>query len=467
MYYLNRALKKPLYQQLYDAIKKQILDGDLPENIALQPVRVLAKELQVSRNTVDNAYQQLLEEGYIRAIQGSGFYVEDVSKNLFFQDYRSEESDTEKKNEEYLYDFDAFSVCSSNFMWYQWEKYIRHACAEEKSQRQIFYENNKGSYELRKAICVFIQNYRGVVCNPEQIVICPDTQYAVDIICQLLQRRNIRIAYEEPGDDWIRDVFSKWDCSIQTVPVREDGVHVEDLEETDCNMVYVTPSHQVPVGVIMSLERRIALLQWAYKCDAFIVENDYDSEFCSQRSILPSIQSLDRENRVFYVGSMAKSMLPSACCAFLVLPFPMIEIYEEKYKYFHAALPSYHQKAMANMIMDGVLEKHIRKLTIRNDRKYQLLKKGIELYMKEYVNMQYPPSGTHILVEIPMCQKEEKLLGWLQKYRIRIYGTKCYYYHKQNAIENQFMIGFGSLDEDKILAACETLGKALADYARR
>lgn len=467
MYHLNRALKKPLYQQLYDAIKKQILDGDLPQNIALQPVRVLAKELQVSRNTVDNAYQQLLEEGYIRAIHGSGYYVEDVSKSAFFQDCHSVEVYSEKKKEEYLYDFDAFSVCSSNFIWYQWEKYIRYACAEEKSQRQIFYENNKGAYELRKAICVFVQNYRGVICNPEQVVICPDTQYAVDIICQLLQNKNIQIAYEEPGDDWIRDVFSKWDSSIHTVPVREDGIHVTDLEETDCNMVYVTPSHQVPVGAIMSLERRIALLQWAYKQNAYIVENDYDSEFCDQRAILPSIQSLDRENRVFYVGSMSKALLPSACCAFLVLPSHMIKKYEEKYKYFHAVLPSYHQKAVANMIMDGVLEKHIRKMTIRNERKYQLLKKGIELYMKAYVKMQYPPSGTHVIVEIPMCQKEEQLLEWLQRYHIRIYGTKCYYYHKKNAKENQFMIGFGSLDEDRILIACETLGKALDDYARR
>lgn len=182
MIYLDKRANKPLYEQLYEDLREDIIQGTLKKNTALSSVRVMAKELQVSRNTIDRAYQQLLAEGYIRSIPGSGYYIEDIS-NEYFNQYNIQQkkqtpSSANKFKERLSYDFEYSSIDSDMFPWEKWRKYMQNAILEEASYSAIPYEINKGSEALRRSLCRYLEAKRGVKCKPEQVIICAGTQFA-------------------------------------------------------------------------------------------------------------------------------------------------------------------------------------------------------------------------------------------------------------------------------------------------
>lgn len=180
---------------------------------------------------------------------------------------------------------------------------------------------------------------------------------------------------------------------------------------------------------------------------------------------IPSFQSLDRKNRVIYVGTLSKVMLPSIRCAYLILPEPLLPKYDEVYRYFNSALPSYHQNALRAFMEEGNLEKHIRKMSALNETKYHLLKQALAKYLKEYVQFFEQPSGVHTLARIEKCTDQQDLIEFLREhYDIGVYGTKEYYYNSNNAREDTFLIGFNAMSEQEIEEGCKYLGDALADY---
>lgn len=463
-------MNKPLYEQLYDELKESIVSNKLPKDTVLSSVRIMAKELHISRNTVDRAYQQLLAEGYIRSVPGSGYYVEDIS-NDYFDDYIMEKSNVKvstevrPKKRKLKYDFRYSSIDSSAFPWAKWKKYVQNALLEESDLETIPYEVNKGNTRLRKCLCAFLNKHRGVRCRPEQVIICPGTQFAMDILSNILPATQYRLAFEEPGYDAMRNIFLKKGYNLTTIPVVEDGLDENLLLQTNCNLLYMTPSHQFPTGVVTSIKRRNKILKWAYDNDAYIIENDYDSEFRYGVIPIPSFQSLDRNNRVIYVGTLSKVLLPSIRCAYLILPEPLVEKYDDMYEHFNSALPSYHQAALAGFIEDGHLEKHIRKMSAVNEAKYHVLLESMEMYLEDYVEFLKQPSGVHTLAKITRCKDQEELLRFLkEEYSIGIYGTKQYYYKSSNASEELFLLGFNSMTEEEIQKGCEYLGEALEAY---
>lgn len=459
-----------MYEQLYDELKENIVSGKYPRDTVLSSVRVMAKELQISRNTVDRAYQQLLAEGYIRSVPGSGYYVEDIS-NDYFDDIlvqrvvEQEVKPKKAKKKKLKYDFKYSSIDSTVFPWAKWKKYVQNAIMDESDLQTIPYEENKGNLGLRECLCSFLNKHRGVVCRPEQVVICPGTQFAIEILSNILPANQYRLAYEEPGYDAMRNIFLTKGYNLTTIPVVEDGLDDTLLSQTNCNLLYMTPSHQFPTGVVTSIKKRNKILKWAYENDAYIIENDYDSEFRYGVIPIPSFQSLDRKNRVIYVGTLSKVMLPSIRCAYLVLPEELLPKYDEIYHYFNSALPSYHQNALRNFIEEGNLEKHIRKMSALNETKYHLLNEALAKYLKDYVQFYDQPSGVHTLARIEKCTDQQVLIDFLREdYGIGVYGTKAYYYNSNNAREDIFLIGFNAMSEQEIENGCKYLGEALADY---
>lgn len=472
---LNENDKKPLYEQLYLEIKNQIISGRIPKNTALSSLRVMEKELQVSRNTVDRAYQQLLAEGYIRSVPGAGYFVEDIEN-----DYFNEATPIKKCRElsvnmtgrtKLKYDFEYASIDSELFPWPKWKKYIQNAILTESGSRAISYENNKGNMMLRKSLCGFLNRHRGVNCRPEQIVLCAGTQYAIDILTNLLTADRNRVAYEEPGYDAMRFIFEDKGYSVTSIPVLENGVDVELLSKTNCNLLYITPSHQFPTGVVTSISNRNKILKWAYQNDAYIIENDYDSEFRYGIMPIPSLQSLDRYNKVIYVGTVSKVLSPSIRCAYLILPDCLAELYDSKYRYFNAALPSYHQVALAQFIEDGLLEKHIRRVSTINERKYQVLLQAMKEYLQGEVEIFQQPAGVHTLVRFVNCNNQKEMLELMKAASIGIYGTKEYWRDQQHAREDIFLMGFNSMSEEDIRNGLRRMAQVLyqryADISKR
>jgi GntR family transcriptional regulator/MocR family aminotransferase len=467
MIYLNKKDKKPLYEQLYLKIKEEIISGVLSKNTGLSSLRVMEKELQVSRNTVDRAYQQLLAEGYIRSVPGAGYFVEDI-ENDYFCDIHSVVNKnvsevTTCKKEKARYDFEYASIDSTLFPWSKWKKYIQEAILTESSSSAISYESNKGNAILRESLCEFLNRHRGVNCKPEQIIICGGTQYCMEIVTNLLHADVNRIAYEEPGYDAMRHLLEEKGYAITSIPVLENGVDVDLLEKTNSNILYITPSHQFPTGIVTSISTRNKILKWAHQNDAYIIENDYDSEFRYGLMPIPSLQSLDRYQKVIYLGTLSKVLSPSIRCAYLILPEKLLDIYNSKYRYFNSSLPSYHQLALARFIDDGMLEKHIRRVSATNEKKYLVLLNAIKEFLSDDLEIFMEPAGVHTLVRIKNCKNQELMIRKMAEASIAIYGIKMYWHYQKDAKEDIFLMGFNSMSEENIRNGCQEMAKVLKE----
>jgi GntR family transcriptional regulator/MocR family aminotransferase len=464
MLYLDKDGGTPLFEQLYYQIKSEITEGRLQKNAPLKSLRILCKELNVSRNTIDRAYQQLIAEGYVRSSQGMGYFVEDIVSDVPDSVIREDYPlilEHHTKKPKVRYDFEYESVESSLFPWNKWKKYVSEAILSEEHGTAISYESNKGSAKLRESLCGFLFRHRGVVCKPEQMVLCAGTQYAMEILSTILPPGKNRFAFEEPGYAAMRYYIENKGYSVTSIPVLENGVYTLLLSRSNCNILYITPSHQFPTGAVTTIGVRNQLLKWAHTNEAYIIENDYDSEFRYGMMPIPSLQSLDKYNRVIYMNTLSKILSPSIRCAFLILPWELIEKFEQKYKYFNAALPAYHQSALANMINDGALERHLRKVSAANEKKYNTLVRALKEYMPDMVEIVRYPAGVHTLVNIKNCRKQKKLIELLEAESVRIYGIKEHCHDQINAYENIFMMGFNSMSETDIRDGCKKMANVL------
>lgn len=464
-----------LYEQLYEALRLSIIQGDLKEDEALKPIRVLALELHISINTVSKAYQQLLDEGYVRSVQGSGYYVENV-KTLEISRALSgtapekiarygnmPEGAASEQSVPLKYDFNYESFESIFFPWTKWRKYMLDAMLEESYAMDIAYESNKGNIKLRESLCNYVNTSRGLKCTLDQIVISAGTQYAMDIITELLPEEIHTIGVEDPSFIGMQKIFTNKRFSIKMLPLTETGIDIDALENAKCHLLYLTPSHQFPTGITTSLTKRLQILEWAKKNQAYIIENDYDNEFLYGEKPLPSIGSLSNGQNVIYLSTLSKVLSPSIRCAYFVLPHNLMAVYEEKYKYYNSALPTYHQTALAYFIRNGHLERHVRKLSQLHRRKYEIFRKVMQEQLADSVKIYPTPAGSHILVQILGCMNQEDLIKKMRRKGFGIYGTKDYWQNQQKAPENIFLFGFNSLPEEEMEAACMGLARALKE----
>lgn len=471
MIYLKNDIGKTLYEQLYEIIRNDILQGKLRKDQALRPIRTLASELDISNNTVNRAYQMLLSEGYVRAVSGSGYYVEDIDSLLDlgaplektgFGRAAEPVQDSPLK-----YDFKYEYIDASLFPWSKWRQYMLDAISLESYKNSIGYESNKGSEALRKSLCEYINSNRGINCRPEQVVVCAGTQYGLDIIASIL--KPAKVAFEEPGYNAVRNLFVNKGCEIIPIPLTQEGVDSKVLKafkgSADLDLLYITPSHQFPTGNMTSMADRLALVQWAQDNDMYIIENDYDNEFSYGNKRLPALQSLSADN-VIYLSTLSKVLSPSLRCAYFVLPSRLVPVYDRLYGYYNSALPSSNQRALSNFINDGHLDKHARKMSAMNKRKYEIFIASMKKLLGDRVEI-YNPAGSHVLIKICGCDDQAGLIEDTRKRGIGIYGTKEYWFVQEQAPEDVFLFGYNSMSEQKIKEACHALTDRLEDLLYR
>lgn len=471
MIYIDSNSSKPLYLQIYESIRESIIDGSMQKNSSLLPLRVLTKELNVSKNTVERAYQELLGEGLVRAVKGSGYYVEDIEKifpKSYIKEYLkkpdSSSSDEHSSDSDPIrYDF-RYSVGDTQFFpWTKWKQYVDESILAEESVQFSKYEANKGYFPLRLELSNFLRRTRGVECTPEQVIICAGTQYALETILSLLPPGGKHVAFEEPGYMGMRNVFRNSKCDIKSVNIDKDGIDVDYILNSTTDIVYLTPSHQFPTGVTTSLKKRLQLLEWADKNDGFIIENDYDSEFTYKKRIIPSLQSLDKNGHVIYLGTLSKAISPSIRCAYYILPKRLLRIYEKKYRYYNSALPTFVQNALANFIKDGLLDKYIRRVSVLNEQKYIQLRDSLTKLLPKEVKIVGPPAGTHVLVQIDCCKNEREFINFMKERKIGIHGSKKYW-NSSNSPDNIFILGFSSIPARKIEKYVAYLASMIKEY---
>ncbi|KAB7671096.1 PLP-dependent aminotransferase family protein [Bacillus sp. B1-b2] len=444
--HIRKESKTPVYLQLYEYFQDEIIKGKMPAGTKLPSIRYLANYLHISKNTVIDAYQQLWMEGYVESKEKSGYRV--VSLSSF--DYHSNKMETNNvivpKEEEHFIDFHYGKIDQPHFPSNAWKKALKEAIETEGNW--MLYGDYKGESILRNELAGYLSRSRGISVSPENILISAGTEQLIMHVLGLLNRTSLQIAMEEPGYDGVREVFRKEGHTVHPVPVlQEEGYQLSSLLSSNSNLVYVTPSHQFPLGNIMPINQRIELLKWAEQADGYILEDDYDSEFRFLGSPIPSMKSIDRQDRVIYLGTFSKCFLPSVRISYMILPTILMEKWNTRqFEETQSSSPLL-QKAVAAFMKSGEFEKHIKRMRKVYERKYHLLMECIRRYMGNKVTIIGESAGVHVLISVEKVPID-KLIQKAEKVGVRIYSTEKYY--KQEAKCFPIILGFGGLNEEEI-----------------
>lgn len=469
MIILDRNKKVPLYEQLYREIRQSILSGQLKKDDRLKPVRVMARELKISHNTVDRAYMQLLSEGYVRSVQGSGFYVEELF-SIYTVPSRNKSASFSGNGESgdicVKWDFSCLSCENSQFPWNKWRKYLSDSITEQSYISCIRPQSDQGDQSLRECIRDYVNRTRAINCDASQIIIVPGFYYAMDIIMSILPMAHLRTAIEEPVSEDVKNFFRQKNLPVTAIPVKESGIDANILEKTDCNLVCVSPSHNFPTGITLSLARRVQLLEWSRRSNSYIIENDFGCEYTYKKESLLAIASMDRGNHVIYINDLSGVMSSQINCTYIILPEPLLRIYRENFMSFSFPQPLYIQKALAEFIRDGSYEAQSRKMSALSCRKLEIIKK---VFSRSEAKVEvYPEAGgSYVLLEIKDFPDKELLLHQLFSRGIKLVSAdKCYSF-PDNSDNEYYIMGFGAVAEDELENACRFLEEAVMDIRKK
>ncbi|MGG2065946.1 PLP-dependent aminotransferase family protein [Bacillus sp. S14(2024)] len=456
---LDSENKIPLYIQIYNHIKQKILQGNIEIGSRLPSHRNLSLQLGVSRNTVEYAYQQLIAEGYVESKQKRGLFVADAdydmiqttnNKNITYEEHPVQEN--------LRYDFSHGSIDIPSFPSSTWKK-ITSNCLLEYENDLFTKEDPQGEWQLRSEISRYLYQARGVHSTPEQIIIGAGTQSLLWLLLQLLGSE-YTYAMENPGFHRVRAVMQSCGLHIQPISLDEKGIHISSLSKSGADVVYVTPSHQFPYGMIMPLSRRMELLKWASETNSYIIEDDYDGEFRYTGKPIPSLQGLDTNGRVIYMGTFSKSFLPSLRMSYMVLPQSLLKAYQHHGTIFKQTVSKIQQLTFATFMREGYWNRHLNRIRTVYKKKHQLLVHTIQQEMSPLVDIIGSQSGLHIVLHVHNGMNEHELIDMAAEKGVKVYPLSLYDAVNDLQKESYVLMGFGGLSTNDITFAIQLLKKA-------
>ncbi|MBG9452937.1 GntR family transcriptional regulator [Lysinibacillus sphaericus] len=453
---------EPLYFQLYKYIKDEIQNGNILAKTKLPSQRSLAKHLNISRNTVDVAYQQLLAEGYVVSREREGIYVVELEKDYFQKnnvkiDKTLLKSNQEKDTTVIKYDFNYGDINLKDFPYKIWRKLSMQSLNEEQGHLSL-YGDAQGELELRGYIAKYLYEARGVKCSADQIVIGAGLQYLTGIVCNLIGREKL-FGMEDPGYYRVRYLFGDNGIRVKPILLDDYGISIAHLRNSKVKAIYVTPSHQFPMGTVMPISRRLELLEWAKEENAYIIEDDYDGEFRYAGKPIPALQGLDSYDHVIYMGTFSKSLIPSIKLSYMVLPRKLINLYIEN-SYYVQTVSRLHQHTLQLFMESGHWERHLSKSRNSYKRKYEALLKAINQIMADKVKIYGASSGLHILLEPNNSMSEDELIEKAKMEGVKLYPTSIFYAIPPEEQPAKVLLGFANLDEEEIYKGIELLKNA-------
>ncbi|USG67032.1 PLP-dependent aminotransferase family protein [Brevibacillus ruminantium] len=464
---LDGQSESPLYQQLYGILSRDIVSGQIPAGSRLPSIRQMAALAGVSRITVEAAYQQLVAEGFLISRERSGFFAAEMEEWMDSKDTNStKEIDLPvpiKRNKgEHLssrYNFHGSVVDTSHFPYALWRSCLLDAM-DRFANDFAFYGDDQGEWELRVELARYLRRARTLSCEPEQIIVGTGLQQALSFLCLMLRDSHAIAAVEDPGYADARVVFQHHGYQIAPIPLEEDGLSIEALEKSQARLVYLTPAHQYPHGMVMPVSKRIRLLQWARKTGGIIIENDYDGEFRYNAKPTPSLQGMDQEGSVVYIGNFSKAFSPAVRMDYLVLPPALFKCYLESFQAYPSPVPRLQQRAMQLFMEKGYWEKHIRKMRTLYQKKHTLLLGAIKRHMPPEAVVLGHSAGLHILLEIQTKLTEQELMEAARKQDVRVYPTSRSWFSTRPPLYPRMIIGFGGMQLEDIEEGIKRLASA-------
>lgn len=449
--------KIPLYHQLYSFIKNEIQSGRINDQTKLPSKRKLSSYLSISQNTIQAAYDQLIEEGYIQPIERKGFYVNQI-EHLQKLNVESIKTEVFQKNEpsEHNYDFSYHGVDLPTFPFSIWRKLMKEVINEYDIEL-LKLGDSLGYDKLRSVIAEYLHQSRGVECNENQIIISSGTEILFQSLIQLFDKECI-YGIENPGYERLNHLFTGNRAKFAAIPIDRNGMIPEEAEKSSADILCITPAHQFPSGEIMPIARRMQLLNWADAKDKrYIIEDDYDSEFKYSGKPIPALQGLDKKGKVIYMGSLSKSLSPTIRVSYMVLPSDLMMRYQDKLSYLLCPVPIIDQKVLYLFFQYGYFERHLNKMRNIYRKKREVLVKAIT-DLNCGIEIMGADAGLHLLIKVPNGMTEHELISSALKSGIRVYGISKYYFDKSSiGKEPTLVIGYASMTELEIQKAVAIL----------
>ncbi|WP_342527428.1 PLP-dependent aminotransferase family protein [Chryseomicrobium sp. FSL W7-1435] len=457
--HLSTDSSMPLYERLYRAFREAILTGQLAEGEKLPSKRQLADYLSISQTTIETTYHQLVDEGYVLALPRKGYFVQN-STELIRSEPIAQNTQQEITAPSYRYDFHPGKIDLSHFPLDQWRKCARDVLTD-RNRELLHLGHPQGDLTLRQQIASYLYQSRGVRCTPEQVIIGSGTEQLLPFLLRLLGDEGV-LAIEDPGYS-LTHHFSQ-NSAYRAVPVAvdEEGMQVSLLWETAATAAYITPAHQFPTGAILSASRRNQLLKWASETGGYIIEDDYDSEFRYVGMPIPALQGFDTQDRVIYLSTFSKSLMPSLRIAYTVVPLHLLEMYRARFGHYAATVPRFDQATLTQFMALGYFEKHVNRMRKLYKRKLDLLHKVGEQH-REWLHISGDQAGMHVIIDCKTSYTGEQLRTILAEKGIRI-SALDHYRIDRKAYSSKLLLGFGGIPDEQMEAALQELFQQLSQY---
>jgi GntR family transcriptional regulator/MocR family aminotransferase len=478
---VDRNIGVPIHRQVYEALRRAILDGRLRPGQRIPSSRSLAMDIGVSRLPVLSAYEQLLHEGYLVGRTGSGTFVsEAVPDDLLHPIATTGRASSRRVSRVAatrnaadrparsswnfpVVPFQGGLPALDLFPFATWAKLVaRHVRAE--SPERIAYTDPAGLMALRAAIAEHLRSARAVRCEAEQVLIVPGSQAALRVTAAALLEPGDRVAIEEPGYFGVHRALRAAGAEIVPVPVDEDGLDVAALRRRGgpIRAVYVTPSHQYPLGMTMSAARRFALLEWASRQQAWILEDDYDSEFRYVSRPVGALQGMDARDRVIYIGTFSKAFCPAVRLGYVIVPPALWSQFLQARTAFDFFTPTLYQRALAEFLRAGHFARHLRRMRSAYLERRDALLSGVARHCGDMLRVHNSDAGLHVAALLRDDIGDQDVIARLSRRGLAAISlSNCYV---GSARRQGLLLGFGCTGPERLLEATKVLGEVLHSY---
>ncbi|MCI5584587.1 MAG: PLP-dependent aminotransferase family protein [Lachnospiraceae bacterium] len=448
-----------LYIHLYKCIKNDILQDVLHAGEKLPSKRSLAKNLNISIITVENAYAQLIAEGYAYSVPKKGYFVADI--NTIDKETKpvisSENVQLSSGKSNYFADFTSNQTSSAYFPFSIWAKLTRELLTQ--NQPELLTNSPCGGIlPLREAIAKHLKDFRNMTVLPEQIIIGAGTEYLYGLIIQLLGFEK-RYAVEDPGYSKISQIYKSHCISCNFVPMDSSGIKIADLEEQNIDIVHISPSHHFPTGIVMPISRRYELLAWAAKsASRYIIEDDYDSEYRLSGQPIPTLQSIDIQEKVIYINTFTKTLASTVRISYMVLPRQLVNIFYSRLYFYSCTVSNFEQYILARFISEGYFEKHINRMrNYYHSKRDKLLHTIKNSALASYATISEENAGLHFLLKLKTGLSDREFLLRMERASIKLSSLSQYYQNPPQAAEHIFIINYSFVAEENMEKAIQLI----------
>ena len=457
-YDLDKRGNKTMYEYLYELIKEDIADGKLKADEKLPSKRGLSQHLQISVKTVENAYEQLLLEGYIRSEEKRGYYVNKIA--VVTGGAPGYAAPVKRFQEEtYLADLTANNIRYDRFPFATWAKVMRETLTDYNTSLLRTVPFN-GVLQLREAIADHLNRYRGMQVSADHIIIGAGTEYLYNRLLQLLGP-DVKFGVENPGYRKITKIYDENGVDWDYVNIDDKGMKVDELRMKDINVAHVSPEHHFPIGLVMPVARRQELLNWAAEeSGRYIIEDDFDCEFRMQGKPIPSMQSRDRSHRVIYMNTFSRTLTPTIRISYMVLPPHLAATYQEKLDFYACTVSNFEQYALAAFIEEGYFEKHLNRMRLYYTKQREAVLSVLkEEPFKCVGRVREADSGLHFILELNTLLSDNEVKRKLEAEGIHINALSEYYHNNTDEYSHSFVISYSDMKIENFKIACSKMSK--------